>query len=106
MKEREDVVRHLVMWTLKDEVDGVPAKDNAAKMKEMLEALNGRIDGLRHLEVSFDIVAADPECDIVLCSEHDDAAALDHYQSHPEHQACVAFVKTVVTGRKALDYAI
>jgi len=100
------VVRHIVMWTLKEEVDGVPAKDNAAKMKKILEALNGRIEGLRHLEVSYDIVASDPECHIVLCSEHDDADALNHYQGHPEHQACVAFVKTVAASRKVLDYKI
>ncbi|QGY41749.1 Dabb family protein [Pseudodesulfovibrio cashew] len=100
------MVKHIVMWTLQEEVDGVPAKENAAKMKEMLEALNGRIEGLRHLEVSYDIVAADPECHIVLCSEHDDAVALDHYQGHPEHQACVAFVKTVAASRKVLDYVI
>lgn len=100
------MVRHIVMWTLKEEVDGVKAEENAVKMKEMLEALNGRIEGLRHLEVSYDIVAAEPECHIVLCSEHDDVDALNHYQAHPEHQACVAFVKGVVTGRKALDYII
>jgi len=94
------------MWTLKEEVDGVPAKENAAKMKEILEALQGRIEGLRYIEVSHDIVDADPECHVVLCSEHDDAAALDHYQGHPEHQACVAFVKTVAASRKAVDYTV
>ncbi len=100
------MVRHLVFWTLKEEVDGVSARENAAKMKEMLAALNGRIDGLRHLEVSDDIVAAEPECHIVLCSEHDDREALDYYQSHPEHQACVDFIKTVAASRKVLDYRI
>jgi len=100
------VIRHIVMWTLKEDVDGVPAKENAAKMKEMLEALNGRIEGLRHLEVSCEIVAADPECHIVLCSEHDDVDALNHYQGHPEHQACVGFVKTVAASRKVLDYEV
>lgn len=100
------MIRHIVMWTLKEDVDGVPAKENAAKMKEMLEALNGRIEGLRHLEVSCKIVAADPECHIVLCSEHDDVDALNHYQGHPEHQACVGFVKTVAASRKVLDYEV
>lgn len=100
------MIRHIVMWTLKEDVDGVPAKENAAKMKEMLEALNGRIEGLRHLEVSCEIVAADPECHIVLCSEHDDVDALNHYQGHPEHQACVGFVKTVAASRKVLDYEV
>ncbi|BCS87794.1 Dabb family protein [Pseudodesulfovibrio sediminis] len=100
------MIRHIVMWTLKEEVDGVSAKDNAAKMKEILEALNGRIEGLKHLEVSYNIVASDPECHIVLCSDHDDVDALNFYQDHPEHQACVAFVKTVASSRKVLDYAV
>ncbi|AMK11279.1 MAG: Dabb family protein [Pseudodesulfovibrio sp.] len=100
------MVRHIVMWTLKEEAEGNTAAVNGAKMKEILEALAGRIEGLRHIEVSVDIVAADPECHVVLCSEHDDVAALDHYQGHPEHQACVAFVKKVAASRKALDYII
>ncbi|WP_319468062.1 Dabb family protein [uncultured Pseudodesulfovibrio sp.] len=100
------MVRHIVMWTLKEEAEGATAKENAVKMKDMLEALNGRIDGLQRLNVSFDIVAADPECHILLCSDHDDAAALDHYQGHPDHQACVAFVKKVASGRKVVDFSI
>ena len=100
------MVRHIVMWTLKEEAEGVAAKDNAAKMKAMLEALDGRIEGLRHIEVSYDIVAAEPECHIVLCSEHDDEAALNFYQNHPEHQACIPFVKLVASSRKAVDYTV
>jgi len=100
------VVRHIVMWTLKEEAEGAAAAENAAVMKEKLEALNGRIEGLKHLEVSFDIVAAEPECHVVLCSEHDDVDALNFYQTHPEHQACVAFVKKVAATRKVLDYVI
>ena len=100
------MVRHIVMWTLKEEAEGKTAAENGARMKEILEALKGRIEGLRHIEVSTQIVAADPECHVVLCSEHDDVDALNFYQTHPEHQACVAFVKKVVSSRKALDYAI
>jgi len=92
------------MWTLKVEAEGFVAKDNAAKMKKKLEALNGRIAGLKSIEVSYDIVAADPECHIVLCSEHDDVDALNFYQSHPEHQACIPFVKKVASSRKVVDY--
>ena len=100
------MVRHIVMWTLKEEAEGASAQVNAAKMKAMLEALAGRIEGLRHIEVSHAIVAADPECHVVLCSEHDDVDALNHYQGHPEHQACVGFVKKVAASRKALDYEV
>lgn len=100
------MIRHIVMWTLKEEAEGAAAAENAAVMKEKLEALNGRIQGLRHLEVSFDIVEAEPECHVVLCSEHDDEDALQFYQTHPEHQACVAFIKKIAATRKVLDYAV
>ncbi len=100
------MIRHIVMWTLKEEAEGAAAAENAAVMKEKLEALNGRIQGLRHLEVSFDIVEAEPECHVVLCSEHDDEDALQFYQIHPEHQACVAFIKKIAATRKVLDYAV
>ena len=100
------MIRHIVMWTLKEEAEGKTAAENGARMKEILEALDGRIQGLKHIEVSVDIVDADPECHVVLCSEHDDVDALNFYQSHPEHQACVAFVKTVAASRKAVDYVI
>jgi hypothetical protein len=94
------------MWTLKEEAEGKTAAENGARMKEILEALAGRIQGLRHIEVSVDIVEADPECHVVLCSEHDDVEALSQYQGHPEHQACVSFVKKVAASRKVLDYVI
>ncbi|WP_243545506.1 Dabb family protein [Pseudodesulfovibrio tunisiensis] len=100
------MVRHVVMWTLKDEAEGVSAWENAGVMKKMLEALRGRIPGLLHIEVSREIVAADPECHVVLCSEHVDREALDAYQVHPEHRKCVAFVRKVASGRKAVDYEI
>ena len=94
------------MWTLKEEAEGASGAENAAEMKTRLEALNGRIEGLKHLEVSFDIVASEPECHVVLCSEHDDVDALNFYQTHPEHQACVGFVKKVAASRKVLDYVV
>jgi hypothetical protein len=101
-----NVIKHIVMWTLKEEAEGNVAAENAAKIKTMLEALGGRIEGLRSIEVSFNIVASDPECHIILCSVHDDVDALNGYQNHPEHQACLPFVKAVAASRKAVDYEI
>lgn len=100
------MIKHLVMWTLQEEAEGASAAQNAAEMKKRLEALNGRIEGLQSLEVSFDIVAADPECHVVLCSVHDDVDALNFYQTHPEHQACVGFIKKIAATRKVLDYVV
>ncbi|GAB7024470.1 Dabb family protein [Salidesulfovibrio brasiliensis] len=97
------MIRHVVMWKLKEEAEGADAKTNAAKMKEMLEALEGRIDGLLNLKVSTDVFLSAPETDVVLFSEHESREALDAYQVHPLHVACVDFVKKVVSERRVVD---
>ena len=100
------MIKHIVMWKLKEEAEGATATENAAKMKGMLEALSGKIDVLRKIEIGTDVFASAPECDVILYSEFDTRADLDTYQVHPEHQACVAFIKNVVAERRVVDYEI
>lgn len=100
------MIKHIVMWTLKDEAEGKSAVENAKKIKQMLEGLNGKIPGLVHLEVGLDIFQASPPWQVVLYSELESRDALQGYQSHPEHQRCVEFVKKVVGDRGVVDYEI
>ncbi|WP_320170340.1 Dabb family protein [Maridesulfovibrio sp.] len=100
------MIKHIVMWTLKEEAEGATAAENAAKMKEMLEALNGKIEILKHLEVSADIFEAAPECSIILYSEFDSKEDLQTYAVHPLHLECVGFIKKIVKSRSVVDYVI
>ncbi|KAB1443336.1 Dabb family protein [Pseudodesulfovibrio senegalensis] len=100
------MIKHIVMWKLKDNAEGAEASANAVKMKEMLEGLRGRIPGLVNIEVGIEMVESVPECDVVLYSEIETREALEAYQIHPEHQACVAFIKNVVSERRVVDYEI
>jgi hypothetical protein len=100
------MIKHIVMWTLKDQAEGASAEENGKKMKQMLEALNGKIPGLLHLEVGLDIFQASPAWQVVLYSELESRDALHGYQQHPEHQRCVEFVKKVVGDRGVVDYEI
>jgi len=100
------MIKHIVMWTLKDSAAGADKKANAAKMKQLLEELNGLVPVLKKLEVGIDVFAATPACDVVLYSEFASRADLDVYQVHPEHLRVVAFVKQVVANRNVLDYEI
>ena len=50
------MVRHVVMWKLKDEAEGASKAENAVKMARMLEGLVGKIGGLLKLEVGIDSV--------------------------------------------------
>lgn len=100
------MIKHIVMWTLREQAEGAGAAENGAKMKSMLEDLAGKIPGLRHIEVGLDVFQTSLPCQIVLYSELDSREALQVYQQHPEHLRCVEFVKKVVAERNVLDYEI
>ncbi|MGE4264654.1 MAG: Dabb family protein [Desulfovibrio sp.] len=100
------MIKHIVMWTLKDEAAGAGKADNARAMKQKLEALAGLIPSLGRIEVGIDVFAATPDCDVILYSEFASRADLDAYQVHPEHQKVVAFVKQVAASRSVVDYEI
>ncbi|SKA95023.1 Stress responsive A/B Barrel Domain [Paucidesulfovibrio gracilis DSM 16080] len=100
------MIKHIVMWKLKPEALGNSADENAAKMKQMLEALQGVIPVLRSIEVSHDIRESVPECDVLLFSEFDNMDDLSTYATHPAHLECVDFIKQVVSERRVVDYAI
>lgn len=100
------MIKHIVMWTLKDEALGAAKAENAKQMKQKLEALAGLIPVLKHIEVGVNVFAAAPACDVILYSEFATRADLDAYQVHPEHLKVVEFVKQVVASRGVVDYEI
>ena len=81
------MVRHIVLWRLKESVNGRGKAENAAEIKRRLEDLNGKIPGMLKLEVGFDFSRTPDSSDIVLYSEFESRAALDAYQVHPLHEA-------------------
>jgi hypothetical protein len=97
------MIRHVVAWTLASEDPEQRAKD-AAGIKAGLEALNGVIDGLSHVEVGIDVGIISGNWDAVLVSEFDDNKALEGYQIHPDHLAVVEYIKGVTNSRMCVDY--
>lgn len=93
------------MWKLKDEAHGNDKNTNARLIKEKLEALSGKIEGLHKIEVGIDFLGG-TNFDIVLYSELATEETLSFYQNHPLHQALLPFIKEAVSDRKAVDYAI
>jgi len=93
------MIKHIVMWKLKD-------KAEAPVLKSRLEALNGRIPGLLHLEVGIDVLESEQSADLVLVAELESRKALDTYQQHTEHQTVVPLVKAAAVSRVVVDYEI
>jgi hypothetical protein len=98
------MVKHIVIWRLKESAHGLDKAENAQRIKEKLEALNGKIPGLLRLEVGIDFSKGEKSGDIVLYSELESRAALDAYQAHPEHKAVVPYVAEAVSERMMADY--
>lgn len=95
------MVRHIVMWNLKEQAEGNPKGENARIIKEGLEALVGQIDGLLRAEVGINV---NPQgMDLCLLSEFTDEEALERYQEHPLHQNVRKFVHKVIESRVVCD---
>ena len=98
------MIKHIVFLNLKESAHGVDKAANAVRIKEMLEALNGRIPGLLMLEVGIDFSGTETSGDLALYSEFESREALDFYQAHPEHQAVLPYIGEARTGRMVVDY--
>jgi hypothetical protein len=98
------MITHVVCWKVVEEADGRTRPEILQKMKEDLEALAGTIPELESISVGINAKEAEVASDVVLLSTFADWDALERYQVHPAHQEVVAFVKTVVTERRVVDF--
>jgi hypothetical protein len=100
------MVRHIVLWRLKDAANGRAKAENAVEIKRLLEDLNGKISGLIKLEVGFDFSRTPNSADIALYAEFESRAVLDAYQAHPLHEAVKPFVMAAREERRLVDYDV
>jgi hypothetical protein len=100
------MIKHIVLWRLKEEAGGRSKHENAKRVKEKLEALCGKIPGILKLEVGINYNTTPESSDIALYSEFESREALDAYQAHPDHEAVKPFVKEVRAERRVADYEV
>ena len=98
------MVKHIVLWRLKDSAGGRGRAENAALVKQKLEALLGVVPGLTALEVGIDFGRGEQSFDVALYAEFESRAALAGYQEHPAHRAAVSFIREVREDRVVVDY--
>ena len=100
------MIKHIVMWNLKDFAAGADKKENAKKLKESLEALEGVIEEIKAIEVGLNFNPSPAAFDVVLYSEFENREGLEAYQKHPEHLKIVDFVGEIRSERAVVDYEI
>lgn len=100
------MIKHIVMFSIKDGVEGRSKAESIAEAKRRVEAMNGKIPGLIKVEVGADYSATEASFDMVLYSEFESKEALEVYATHPEHTAVLPFLKSIFSERKLVDYLI
>jgi quinol monooxygenase YgiN len=91
------MIRHIVVFTLKDPAD-------APKVKALLDSCKGLVPGMHEFDVGIKTAGLEANADVVLVSTFADAAALAAYQPHPHHQGVVAQIREMAATRHVLDY--
>jgi hypothetical protein len=100
------MLKHIVMWKLKDFAEGVGKKENALRIKKRLEGLKEKIKEVRVIEVGINLNQSADFYDIVLYTEFDNVKDLEIYQNHPEHQNVGDFISKVRLERRVVDYEV
>ncbi|MFY8190678.1 MAG: Dabb family protein [Bacteroidia bacterium] len=100
------MIKHIVFWKLHEQANGMSKAENAAAIREKLEALEGKIEGLLKIEVGIDFLASAESADVVLYSEFESKEALNYYQQHPLHKACMPFIAEARSERRVVDYEL
>ena len=98
------MVKHVILWTLKEELSDAQKADIKKGIKEGLEGLKGQIPGMIDIKVNINPLASS-NCDLMLDSSFEDEASLKGYAVHPAHVAVAdGKVRPYTASRVCMDY--
>ena len=98
------MVKHIILWQLKDELSVEEKQEVKKGIKEGLESLAGKIPGLVEIKVQTEGLASS-NAEVMLDSTFEDEASLKGYAIHPEHVAVAdGKVRPYTKTRMCLDF--
>lgn len=100
------MVKHVILWTLKDELSPEEKEQVKQEIKAGLEGLKGVVPGIVDIAVHIHGLESS-NADLMLDSTFRDEAALKGYAVHPAHVAVAdGKVRPYTKQRCCLDYEI
>ena len=100
------MVKHIILWTLKDEYTEAQKKEIRAGIKEGLEGLKGQIPGMIDISVRTDYLPTST-VDVMLDTTLVDEEALKGYAVHPEHvKVADSKVRPYTKTRVCMDFEV
>lgn len=100
------MVKHVILWQLKDELSAEQKNTVKAEIKKGLEGLAGKVPGLVDIKVNINGLPTS-NADLMLDSTLESFEALKGYAVHPAHVAVAdGVVRPNTKLRVCLDYEI
>lgn len=101
------MIRHIVMWKLKEEAAGATKQKNAEKLKLILEGLRTNIEEIKAVEVGIQISdETDEAFDVVLICDFETELDFKMYTRNPHHKKAIDFIEAVAEKRIFVDYNV
>jgi len=100
------MIKHIIMWKLRDFADGYSRTENAHRMKHQIEEMGQRVQEFKYFEVGININPSPDAFDIVLYSEFETRDDLETYQNHPAHLEFKEFIGEIRSEKKVVDYEV
>lgn len=98
------MVKHIILWQLKDELSDNEKVNVKLGIKEGLESLMGKIEGLIEIKVETEGLASS-NADVMLYSVFEDENSLKSYATHPAHvEVADTKVRPFTKTRLCLDF--
>ena len=100
------MVKHVILWTLKEEYSEAEKSEIKKGIKAGLEGLKDQIPGLLEIKVNT-MPLASSNCDLMLDSSFVNEEALKGYAVHPAHVEVVnTKVRPFTASRVCMDYEV
>ncbi len=100
------MVKHVILWQLKDELTEAEKEQVKLDIKAGLEGLSGKIPGLISINVQTECLDTS-NADLMLDSSFENVDALNGYSVHPDHvEVADGIVRPNVKARVCVDYTI
>ena len=100
------MVKHVILWTLKDSYSADEKEQIKKEIKAGLEGLKGKIEGLVDIAVNIDPLPSS-NCDLMLDSTFETEEALKNYAVHPAHvEVADTKVRPFTASRVCMDSQI
>lgn len=99
------MVQHMIIWQLKDVMTPQEKAAQAVIIKENLETLNGKIDGMISLSIQTEFILTAGGGDLMLLSSFESVEALKAYSANAEHNRIAdTYIRPYIANRYCMDF--